>query len=312
MRTKESRHISRWGLLAAAAIIIALVVGGALFAQSGIQPGFGRGQGRGQGFGHGTGPGGGQGMGPGMGQGPGMERGPQAMLGLEFLMQDEEIGHMMKQIHLIEGINRLGLTINQVEALKDMAEEAQDIVNAEFGDTRDRIHQALEDQLDAAIAGEEINRDEFRTIMEEARGQHDPGAIKDQLEGILDRAITLLSTEQQETLRSGDFGGPEDRPFMDRMQGGPGPEGGPGFGNQDGRRGMGDQDRDRLRQDWENGDRPGMDWFNMLDDETRARVEEQIRDRMGDMQQNVAKMKIMMMLLSPDAVEAMDLWLAGQ
>jgi len=311
MEKKQNKIISRWGILAAIAIILVLAVGGAIFAQGGFRQGDGRGFGMNRGFGHGDGQGMGMGMGPGQGMGPGMGRGPEAMLGLEYLMQDEDIRHIMNEIHLVEGINRLQLTANQVEALKNLAVEAQGVVDEQCGDTRDRIHQALEDQLNSVIAGEEINRDEFRTIMEDARGQVDPEAIKDQLSGILDRAVALLSEEQKQELMNGP--GEGDRPFMgqmrdrmnDRMQDRQGMMD-PDNQDQPGMMGPGPDQQDMM-----NPDCPRMEWLNMLDDETRARVEEQIQERMGDMQENGAKMKLMMMLLSPDAVEAMDAWLAA-
>ncbi|MCX6646364.1 MAG: hypothetical protein NTY09_08405 [bacterium] len=282
-------------------------------------------------MGPGMGMGPGPDMGPGMGMGPGMDRGPQAMLGMEFLMQDENIKLIMNEIRLVEGINRLKLTADQVQALKGLATEAQGVVDAQCGDTRDRIHQALEDQLNSVIAGEEINRDEFRAIMEETRGQVDPGAIKEQLQGVLDRAFALLDEDQKQMLMSdwGD-GGEGGRPFMDRMRErmqdrhgmmGPDSQNQQDMMNPDNQNppeNMGpDQNQQNMmgpgpdQQDMFSPDRPGMEWLNMLDDETRAGVEEQIRAHMGDMQQDAAKMKLMMMLLSPDAVEAMDAWLAA-
>lgn len=278
MNKQSNKKISRWGLLATIAVILILLVGGAIYAQSGLRPGFGRGQGMQRGPRQNQ---------PGFGRGQDFrqdqgrqdmgQHGPEAMLGLQFLMQDEEIKHMMAQIELIRGINRLGLTSDQVEEMKDLAIDAQDIVDAQFNITRDRIHEALENQLIAVARGEEPDREEFRAIMEEARGQHDPGEIKDALEDILNEAVQALSTEQLEMLMRGPDG--EDRPMQDRMQ------------------------------DWRGQNQPGREWLDALDDETRAAVEEQICARMGEMQQNVAKMKLMMMLLSPDAVEAMEIWL---
>ncbi|MCX6646365.1 MAG: hypothetical protein NTY09_08410 [bacterium] len=43
MKIKEKRNVSRWGLLAAAAIFIVLLVGGAIYAQGGFRQGPGRG-----------------------------------------------------------------------------------------------------------------------------------------------------------------------------------------------------------------------------------------------------------------------------
>lgn len=274
MKISNSRQTSRWGILATAAIIILLILGSAIYAQN--APGFGRDR---------QGPGFGQGPGPGMG-GPGMmQRGPQGMLGMQFLMQDEDIRHLMARIKFIEGINRLDLTVDQVEVMIRLAYDAQDIVNANFSDTRDQIHEGLEDQLRSVLAGNEADPESIRLIMQEARERINPEEIKVQLSDILDQAVDILTDEQREQILTET--GPGREEMRQRFQDGRGQDG----RGQDGR---------------------GMGWLDALDDETRERVETQIRERMSERCENMAKMKLMMMLLSPDAIDAMDLWLDYQ
>ncbi len=300
MKTSKNRQISRWGLLATAAIISLLILGSAIYAQNG--PGFGRDR---QGFGQGFGPGIGRGEGPGMG-GPGMmQRGPEGMLGMQFLMQDEDIRHLMARIKFIEGINRLDLTVDQVEVMIRLAYDAQDIVNANFSDTRDQIHEGLEDQLHSVLAGNEVDPESIRLIMQEARERVNPEEIKLELSDILDQAVDILTDEQREQILTET--GPGREEMRQRFQDGRGQRG-PG---QDGRgqRGPG---QDGRGQGGPGQDGPGMGWLDALDDETRERVESQIRERMCERRENMANMKLMMMLLSPDAIEAMNLWLDYQ
>jgi hypothetical protein len=186
----------------------------------------------------------------------------------------------MARIKFIEGINRLDLTVDQVEVMIRLAYDAQDIVNANFSDTRDQIHEGLEDQLRSVLAGNEVNPESIRLIMQEARERINPEEIKVQLSDILDQAVDILTDEQREQILTET--GPGREGMHQRFQDGRGQRG------------------------------PGMEWLDALDEETRERVQTQIGERMGERRENMARMKLMMMLLSPDAIEAMDLWLDYQ
>jgi len=281
VNASKQKQLTRWGYIIGVAILLILVIGGAIYAQAGPRQGRnGGGEGNHPRMGQGFGPGPGQGMRPGMerGQGPGMGqgRGMQAMFGARFLMQEPEIMELMMQIRTIQGINRLDLSTDQVVAMRDLAIEAQRITENEFGSTRDEIKTALERELDSVIAGNEHDPGFIREILEGARDQHEPGALREEMEGILGRAQEILTDEQVEMLI-------EDQ--------GPMPE-----------------IRER-EQNWHNQDGPGQRWFNDLNDDERDRVEQQYRNRLNNMSEQRAMGKIMMLLMSPNAVESMDLWL---
>jgi hypothetical protein len=57
---------------------------------------------------------------------------------------------------------------------------------------------------------------------------------------------------------------------------------------------------------------PGGRFFEGLSDEQRAQLEEIFRDRMGGMRDEAVKMKIMMLLLAPESIDAFDLWLGRE
>ena len=254
MNTARTKNIARWGLLAAVAVIVILLVGGTIFAQGG-------------------GPG--QRQGGGMGR-QGMERGPGALMGMQFMMQDPEIRDLAAQIRIIEGINKLGLNKDQVKVMRDAAAEAQGIVDSQFGDVRDQVRDALKGQLNDALAGKEVSRDAIKGILDDAREQHEPGEIRDQLQGVLDKVTAVLTDEQQQMIV--DKAGPREENmgrFRERFE--------QNDGGMEGPQGLGDGEREQLRQ--------------------------RMRDHMGDMAQGRARMGIMMFLLSPKSVEAMDLWL---
>ena len=272
MKTTKTSKISRWGILTIAGILVILLVGSAIYAQGQFGPRRDgqRGGGGRDGHGWGQGPGRDGGHGPGR-QGPGAGHGPQAMIGAQFLMQDPEIMDLMAMIKVVEGINRLELTTDQVEAFVGFAVEAQGIMKSEFGDTRDQIKAGLKEELNNVLAGGEHDPGTIREIMEDARESHDPGAIKEELEGILDQAIDLLTDEQFEKICDRDG---------------------------EGRREM----RERF------GDRFGDRWDDLTDEE-REEIEQRIENRINEAREGAVRMGIMMLLLSPKAVDGMELWL---
>lgn len=268
MNSNETKRVPKWGILATATIVILLLLGGAIYAQ-----GFGRGQGRGPGMG----------MGRGMGMGPGMgpAQGPGGMMGAGMLMMDPNVRDLMAKIRIVEGINKLDLSADQVEALLGLARECRDIRDQHFGDLHGRILESLRDQLHEALAGHETDPDLVRGIMEDFRAQHEPGEMRELMERIINRALEILTDEQREMV-------------MNEM--GPGPE----------------MIRERV-EEWRAGepdrDRPGWRWFQGLSDEERGQVRERVGERVGQMREGGAKMKIMMFLMAPQSIEAMELWL---
>jgi len=266
--TTNKRNFTRWGLLSVAGILVILVVAGALFAQVGTRRDGQRGGQRDGGFGmH-------QGM---RGGGPGGGMGPQAMIGAQFLMQDPEIMEIMGQIKVIEGINRLDLDRDQVSELRGLAIEAQDITESHLGGVRADVKNALEDQLDNVLDGGEFEQGLMREIMEQHREGQDPGVIREELEGVLNRAVELLTDAQREQIMNEAAG--QGRGMRgDGFQG----RGGDGMSGQRGQN------------------------FN---DDQRGRMQEQFGDRMGQFREGAVRMKMMMVLLSPAAVDGMDLWL---
>jgi hypothetical protein len=294
VNTSKKNNIPRWGLIALGAALVILLLGSALYAQ-----GFGRRQGNRQGPGMGRGMG--MGMGPGM-RGPGMA----GLMGLGMMMGDNEIRELSAKIRTIQAINHLDLTAGQVEDLRDIALEAQEEMKGEFEPVRDRIVDALQDQLDNVLAGEEIDPDEMRAIMDEARESHEPGELREEMEGYLDRAIDVLTEDQLQMLT--EEAGPGRGRFRNWCDGegpgffGQGQDGerpGPGFfGRGGGPDGM--------------GERGFGGWFNDLSDEEQDQLRETFRGRIDNMREGAARMKIMMFLISPNSVEAMDLWLDAQ
>jgi len=301
----KKNNIPRWGLIALGAALVILLLGSTLYAQ-----GFGRqqadrpGPGMGRGVGQGMGLGQGQGMhGPG---GPGMH----GMMGLGMIMGDDEIRELSAMIRTVQAINHLGLTVNQVEELRDIAVEAQEKMKGEFDPIHDRIVGALQNQLDDVLAGEEIDPGTIRAIMDEARDSHEPGEMREEMEGYLDRALDVLTEEQLQMMIN--EAGPDRERMRERVQDwcdgeGPGPFGrgqdgerlGPGFfGRGQGPDGM--------------GERGFGGWFNDLPDEERDQLRETFQGRMQNMRDRAARMKVMMFLMSPNSVEAMDLWLDAQ
>lgn len=291
MNSSTRKHFNRWSLIGLIAFLIILVVGGALYAQGQnrrTQPRMG--QGMQQGPGDGSGPGMmGRGQGPGQvpgmqGPGYGMGHGPEAIFGMQFLMQDEEIRELGGLIMTVHQINKFEMTSSQVSQWIVLAREAQDIMDEEFSDAREMVKTQLENQLDAALRGEEPDPGHMRELMGEIREQHDPGEVRDQLHGILDEALEVLTEDQMDQLCS---------------QMGPGA----------------DQIRERA-QDWagpgqhggEHG-QMGREWFRNLDDEEREELREQFGAHLDQMNEGRARMKVMMVLLSPQAVDGMELWL---
>ncbi len=267
MTKQKKNQISRWVTIATISMLALLLLGGAIYAQAG--PGFGRGQGPGDGRGMQQGPGMGQGMGQGMGPG-----GPQDMHGMQFLMQDPEIMNLVAQIRIIEGINKLELTYEQVEEFLGLAIEAQGIIDDECNEARNELRGALEDHLQAALTDPGHEDGFMQRIMEEHRDRDEPGAIREQMEVILDRAAGILTDEQIEHM-------------MDQHR--------PGF--------------HARAENWQNQDGRGQQWFRGLNDDERNRVENQFRGRIDGMAGGAVRMRVMMFLMSPQAVEAMELWL---
>lgn len=285
MNTQKKTSIPRWGLIALASALVILLLGGAIYAQ-----GFGRRQA--------DRPGPGMGRGIGMGADPGM-RGPdgpgmRGLAGLGMLMGDGEIRELTAMIKTIEAINKFELTVDQVEALRDIAMEAQEMMESEFDPVRDRIVSTLEHQLDNVIEGDSSDPEAIREILNEVRESHEPGEIRDELGNFLDRAIDVLTEEQRQMMIE---------------EAGPDPE----------------RIRERVEQ-WREGDRPGFfgrgqrgdgfgqrgfgrQWLDNLDEDQRERIEQAFRERMQNMREGAVRMKLMMFLLAPNSVEAMDLWL---
>ncbi len=214
---------------------------------------------------------GGPGAGQGMGQGPG-QGGPMA-----FMFQDEEIRDLVGKIRLISMINELDLNAEQVGTLLSCAREAQAMVDTELGSVRAEVREGLRDQLDAVLRGEEFNAEILREIQESARESHDTGAMREALQPILERAIDTLSDEQRERITQHE--GPRGEQIRERVRG-------------------------ALRERGFGGER-----LEDLNEEQRAALEEAFGDRIGEMRGQAARGKIMMMLLSPQAVGAFELWL---
>ncbi len=270
MNNARTKNITRWGIIAAVAVIVILLVGGAIFAQGG-GPGWGSRHGQGQGGGMGPWGQGRMGM-----QGGGMERGPGALVGMQFMMQDPEIRDLAAQIRIIEGINKLGLDKDQVKVMRDAAAEAQGIVDSQFGDIRDQVRDAMKGQLNDALAGKEVDRDAIKGILDDAREQHEPGEIRDQLRGVMEKVTAVLTDEQQQMIV--DKAGPREENVQ------------------------------RFRDRFEQND-GAMRWLQGLSDEEREQLRQRVTDHMGDLAEGRARMGITMFLLSPKSVEAMDLWL---
>jgi hypothetical protein len=278
VKTTRGKKASRWGIITISAIILVLLVGGTIYAQ-GFGPGRGnRFGGGGMGGGCGMGRGMGQGMGPGMMGGHGMEGGgPGRMMGMEFLMQDEEIRDMMMQVKIIEAINKLDLTNDQVERLLTISNEAQGVIDGALGDTREQIKLALKDQLDAAMAGQETDPEAIRTIMEQAREEHENGDIREQMQGIMERANEIFTDEQRQIMME---------------EAGPGPD-----------------DIQEREQNWQDRGGPGQEWFQNLPEEQRDRVQERFGERLDQTREGAVHMKLMMLLMSPKASETLQMWL---
>jgi len=271
------------------------------------------------------------GMGPGMGNncGPGMN-GPGRMIGMEFLMQDPEIRDLMIQIKVIDSINRIGLNQDQVTQIIQYGQQSQDIMNNEFSGLRDEIKTRLQEQLDSSIAGNESNPEAIRQFIEESTADTDPTEVKEQLDGILDSVIALLTDEQKETLMSmgQEEGGMRDR-MRDRFQqfrggdgegsGGGWMNNGPGMGPENQPTPDNQEPNSELTPENEQNpdhipfmDGPFAEWFQGLDQEQQDSFRQIIQDRQSGFRDEALKMKIMMMLMSPEATGAMQVWLDAQ
>lgn len=193
-------------------------------------------------------------------------------------MMDQEIRDLLGQIKLISGLNEIAATPEQVEVFLDCAREAQALLDEEFGDVRDDVRRGLNDQLDLVLGGETFDESLLENLRDQIQATHEPGALREQLGVILDRAIDVLTEEQQQMIVES----------------------------------MGERREDiRGRLQKRFGDRAGRmeRRFERLSEEERESIRERFQDRIQEMQVGAAKMKVMMMLLAPQSIEAMEMWL---
>ncbi|HDS31128.1 MAG TPA: hypothetical protein ENN67_08810 [Firmicutes bacterium] len=225
--------------------------------------------------------------GPGAGQGPGMGIGMENGMGpgngmgaggpMGMFMMDEEIRSLMGKIRLISAVNKLGLSETQVRSLIECARDAQAIHNREFDPLRNRVRSVLNAELDRVLKGGEFDSAVLQELRTEFAETHEPGTIRAQMDEILDRALGILTDEQKEKLDT--LNAPMREEIRERF-------------------------RDRMREDEEFGRR-----FRMMDDERRGQIEDRVRERIGDMRERAGRAKMMMVLMSPESVEALELWL---
>jgi hypothetical protein len=276
MNGNKTFDYKRIGVLAVTGFM-ALLIGGAIYAQNG--------PGRGGGFGPG---GGGQGFGDN--RGPGGPGGPGdnfrgAAIGM--LMQDKEIRDLIGKIKLIDSFNKIDLSVGQAEALLDAANELNDIVGDPMQEACDLVEAELEQQLDAVLDGDEFDMDALRELGEEIQQRHEPGELRDQIHPILEDAIGIFTDEQLEILRQ------NARNNFD----GAGEEFGPGRGDGQGQ-GPRFEGLDQLLGD--------------MDPELRAQVEEHIRGRLGQNAGGMEQMILGRILMAPFTVDALELYIDNQ
>ena len=277
VKTKLSKLNTRWILFAIVALVL-LLAAGTIYAQ-----GFGRNRqdnrgGRGQGM-----------MGPGrsggMGMRPGREGGMGRMGGMAVLMQDEEIRGLMYKIHTIAQFNEIGLTVDQANQLLKLARDARGILDKNFNETKGEVKTELEAQLKNVLAGNEPDKDALKAIHEKFQSEHEPGTVRDELAGIVDNAENILTEEQKQKLMESKW---------DEMSpGGPDDNGGGQFGGMTGQR-----IERRMERRMEN-----------LSDEQKQEFQNRIQERMGEKQANRAKMKVGRWLMSPNAIETLELFI---
>jgi Spy/CpxP family protein refolding chaperone len=228
------------------------------------------GQGGGWGMGGGMGPGTGQGMGQGMGQDMGRRMGAMA-----YLMEDPQIRDLMAQIRIVSRVNELGLDRTQVETLLHASQEAQQKVNAQYSGARDEVKNTLRQQLDSVIAGGQFDRDAFQSIREKAQAEGQGDQVREELRQIVDRAMGVLTEEQRQKLQES----PRADRWNQRMDG------------------------------WQNGQGMMGQWMQGLDEDRRQQIQQRLQDRMGQMQDRMGNGKMMMFLMNPQTVIALQKWL---
>jgi len=108
------------------------------------------------------------------------------------------------------------------------------------------------------------------------QSRHDPGELREQIAPIVDRVWESLTEEQRQKI-------------TEHM--------GPG----------GEMIRERMRE--RIGQGRGQQWFQSLDEEQRAELQGRFRARMQEMQAGTARMKVLGLLLAPQTIETLELWL---
>ena len=206
---------NRVAIIAGVAALVLLIVAGALYAQ-GANQGNG-GQGRGWGMHQG------QGMGRGMRQGQGGMRQGQGRRGghmgaMAYLMQDPDIRSMMGEIRVISSVNKVGLNHDQVTTLLDCSKQAQDIISAKYGASRDQMKSALQDQLTKVLGGAEFDRSALKAIGQQAKQGNDQSGIRDQMKPIIEKALGVLTDDQKTKFMEP---GPMAQQMKERMQNSP-------------------------------------------------------------------------------------------
>ncbi|MFH1675408.1 MAG: hypothetical protein ABIC40_00180 [bacterium] len=272
MKTNLFKLNTRWTLIAVIAIVL-LLTAGTIYAQGVGRNRQGDQGGRGQGM-----------MGPGRDGGMG---GVAGMGGMAVLMQDEEIRGLMFKIHTIAQFNEIDLSADQAKELIKLARDARGILDENFNEAKGEVKSELDAQLKNVLAGNEPDRDVFKGIRDKFQSEHEPGAIRDELSGIIDNAENILTDEQKQKLM--------ESKWAEMGPGGPG-------GNPDGQMGNGQMGNGQM------GQRMGRR-FNNMSDQDKENLRNRFQERMGDMQANRAKMRVARWLMSPNAIETLELYI---
>lgn len=263
------KKVNFW-LISLAALSLVILLTGALYAQN-MRP-----WNRGGGGMH-EGPGMGQRMDSKIGFGMNLERGHMGLMA--YFMRDDEVRELAGQIMILSKVNELGLSKEQVQTLLKASKEAQGIVDKTYGGLLEDVKTELRKELDNVLKGGKVDRDAFEAIKDKVQASHKPGELRDQLKGIIDRVMNMLTEEQRKQLN--------ERPERadDR----------PGF-------------RNRSESD-DSDDKPRFEkWRDSMTDDQKKKFD----DRFEKFRENIGEGKIMMFLLSPETIPALELWLKAK